>query len=107
MNHATNQHDRNAVEIVRGELGLDVIAMVCRESSRAHRKHGAGSILSGSRDIPYILACGMEELGEVARAFVEGESPERICEEMIQAANVMLSGVQAIKSGVIQMENHL
>lgn len=93
--------------ILSGELSLSVLAMVCREAVRAHKKHGAGSILSGSRDIPYILACGMEELGEVARAFVEGESPERICEEMIQAANVMLSGVQAIKSGVIQMENHL
>lgn len=94
-------------KVITGELSMDVLAMVCRESIRAHHKHGEGSILSGKRDMAYILACGLEELGEVARAMVEGETPERVMEEMIQAANVMLSGVQAIKSGVVQMENWL
>lgn len=95
------------LKVADGELGLNVLSMVQRESVRAYKKHGDGSILSGNRDMAYILACGLEELGEVARAMVEGETPERVIEEMIQCANVMLSGVQAIKSGRVQMENWL
>lgn len=77
-------------------LTSDILRKVQRESERAHRKHGDGSILSGNRGIYYIIACAMEELGEVARAYVDGESPERIIEELIQTANVALSGAQAI-----------
>jgi hypothetical protein len=79
-----------------GELRLNVLAMVQREATRAHAKHGNGSILAGERSLGYMLACGMEEIGEVAKAMVEEDPIEHIMEEWIQVANVGLSSVQAI-----------
>jgi hypothetical protein len=80
-----------------GELSLGTLALLQTEATSAHRKHGTGSILAGRRDLAYMLACGMEELGEVARAMVDGEGIERVIAEWLQVANVGISSVQAIK----------
>jgi hypothetical protein len=68
-----------------------------REATAAHRKHGTGSILAGNRDLGYMLACGIEELGEVGRAMVDGEGIDRVIAEWLQVANVGVSSVQAIR----------
>lgn len=76
------------------EIGEDVIELLQTEAFAAHRKHGKGSILNGEKTPEYVLACGMEELGEVARAMVENEGEDRIIAEWIQVANVALSAVE-------------
>lgn len=86
-----------------GELSLSVMAKLQREATAAHQKHGRGSILSGNRGLEYMLACGMEELGEVARAMVDGEGIDRVIAEWLQVANIGASSVQAIiKHGIVR-----
>ena len=43
----------------------------------------------GLQDFDVLLICTMEELGEIARARLEGESPERIRAEIIDAAALL------------------
>lgn len=91
------------LQLGNGELSLSTMAALQLEAGRAHAKHGAGSILAGNRDLGYMLACGMEELGEVARAMIEGEGIERVIAEWVQVANVGMSSVQAIKKyGIVR-----
>ena len=94
---------RTILSVGDGELSLSTLADLQKEATSAHKKHGKGSILSGSRDLGYMLACGIEELGEVGRAMVDGEGIDRVIAEWLQVANVGASAVQAIrKHGIVR-----
>ena len=91
------------LQLGTGELSLSTMAKLQQEATSAHAKHGKGSILAGNRGLNYMLACGMEELGEVARAMVDGEGIDRVIAEWLQVANVGVSSVQAIiKYGIVR-----
>lgn len=77
-------------------IGEDVIDMLLTEAEAAHVKHGKGSILNGEREPGFILACAMEELGEVAKEIMEGGSVENQISEWIQVANVAVSAVEVM-----------
>lgn len=91
------QTTSSGIQLCTGELDLDVLGLVQRESVRAHQKHRESSIIAGQKGLDFMLAAGMEELGEVARAMVDNEGIDRVIAEWIQVANIGLSSVQAIR----------
>lgn len=81
-------------------LSTNVIQAVITESERAHDKHkdiGAGqSIFDPKMPILGKLAALMEEVGEVARAIIEGEPTENLYKELVQSANVALTWADSL-----------
>lgn len=77
---------------MRTELSSEIVDAVVEESIQAHLKHVAsGSIFSPAVSTELKLSALMEEVGEVARALIEGEDTEDLINELVQVANVALS----------------
>jgi NTP pyrophosphatase (non-canonical NTP hydrolase) len=75
---------------------------VDRERKRAHRKHSAKG--RSAEQMPWTdpiwLPVLVEEVGEVARALCDGETPERVREELIQVAAMAQAWADAIEGEV-------
>jgi hypothetical protein len=72
-----------------------VYADVAGERLRAHRKHGPNGMESRDAYDRKWWTVLMEEVGEVARAFEDGESIERIKEELVQVTAMAAAWVDA------------
>lgn len=73
-----------------------VLAEVAAEAARAHAKHGARSILDPQAPDSARLPVLVEEVGEVARAMLEGADAGHLRAELLQVAAVALTWVEAI-----------
>ncbi|ONH27117.1 hypothetical protein [Pseudofrankia asymbiotica] len=78
-------------------IGADTVAAVEAEVLRAHRRHGERSILNPAMPDVVRLPVLVEEVGEVARAMLEGAGTRHLREELIQVATVALTWVEALR----------
>lgn len=65
------------------------------ERARQDERHGEGN--KGSSNFRY-LTIATEEIGEVAKAILDGESTERIVEELVQVAAVCVQWIEKLKA---------
>ncbi|WP_198144303.1 hypothetical protein [Parafrankia sp. EUN1f] len=75
----------------------EILAEVEAEATRAHAKHGARSILSPALGDQARLPVLVEEVGEVARAMLEGADLDHLRAELVQVAAVALTWVEALR----------
>ncbi|MDT3440284.1 MULTISPECIES: hypothetical protein [unclassified Pseudofrankia] len=78
-------------------ISTATVAAVEAEVARAHRKHGERSILNPAMPDAVRLPVLVEEVGEVARAMLEGADPRHLRDELIQVAAVALTWVEALR----------
>jgi NTP pyrophosphatase (non-canonical NTP hydrolase) len=71
-----------------------IFDLIKAERARQEEKHGEGN--RGSSNFRY-LTITTEELGEVAKALLDGESTERIIEELVQVAAVCVQWIEKLK----------
>lgn len=73
----------------------DIFVAIIDERNRQDRKHGEGSMRRCADNIR--LAILTEEVGEVARAIIEGDA-ENLREELVQVAACAVAWIEAIDS---------
>lgn len=81
---------------------VNVLALIAAERLNQERLFDSGALgwVASKLDCPPVLrlAALMEEVGEVARAVHDGESDERMIEELVQVAAVAVAWVEGIRA---------